>query len=167
MAPRAAIDANDEKREELRRQHHGERAREVGEVLHEIFSVFESQPVREVVRKRDQAEIEHHLGHASLVHEIDDDWRQPVLPDPHVGFVVDADAGEVSGKEHHRDQKEHGGRRCPTLVHVLDRDPNRATDRRQQPEHGHRTTLGEADGHEPMRRMIATALRRRAARQDP
>ena len=65
--------------------------------------IFESQPVGGVVAERDEAEVEQHLGDAPLVHEVDDDRRERALLDARVVVVVDADAGQVDGEEHHAD----------------------------------------------------------------
>ena len=97
---------------------------------------------------------EEHPGHASL-HEVDDDWREAAPLHPHVGPVVDADAGEYAANSAIRPEKDGAGAAQP-LVHALD-TPGRATDRRQQPEHRHRAPFREADGHQSMRRMVATS----------
>ena len=86
--------------------HDRERPREVGEVLHEVFGVFESQLVGGVVGNRREAEIEEHLGDAALVHEIDDDRREPARLDVLVVLVVDAGAGQIRGKQRHPDQED-------------------------------------------------------------
>ena len=159
MPPHAAVHTHDEEGHHLRRHDHRQRSREHVEVLQELDRTLEPQAVRRVVAHHDQAEIEQDFRHAALVHEVDDDRRQRALLGTHVRIVVDADAGQIGGEEHHPDQKgggreEHG----PFLAELTDADAKRAAHTGQNPQQRDGAAFRQPDGHEPVRRMIPAAL---------
>ena len=166
VAPDAPIRAGHEERHHLRGEHDRQRPREHVEVPQEVPGVLEAQPVRRVVADRHQAEVEQHFGDAALVHELDDDRRQRRAAVTRVvGVLVDADAGQVDREDDHRDQ-EQTRRPAPTTraANSADRDAEHAADRAPAATAAPTAApLRQTDRDQTVRRVIASALGRRAA----
>jgi hypothetical protein len=124
------------------------------------FRTFETQAPRGIVGDQDKAHVEQHFRQPALVHQLDEDERDATCRDARRLFV-DAHLCEIRRKHDHRDHKHRDQKPRITIGCAADNEGDRTGGRRKCPKNRDCTPFGESHGHEPMRRMIAAALRDR------
>ena len=156
VPPRPAVAADDEERQHLRGQDDGQRPQEE-RVAGGEQRALEAQAVRRVVRERNQAEVEQHLGDAPLVHEVGDERRRRPAEHGRIGVLVHADARQVDREDDHRDQERQRDDERPALVVALQQE----RDARRRPRRASRASRPRAARTGRRRRGGATSDRGR------
>ncbi len=116
------------------------------------------------MREHDQHDVEADFENAALVRQIDEQRDDRLLlRGRDLVLAVHAHAGEIHAEDGQHDHEARDRSEAHVEAEVTDENRERPAEERERPEHPHRVTLGEAESHEAMRRVIASALRRRAS----
>ena len=125
------------------------------------FRTLETQAPRGIVGDEDKAHVEQHFRQPALVHQLDEDDRDAPCRDARRLFV-DAHLCEIRRKHDHCDHKHRNQKPRITIGCAANNEGDRTGGRRKRPKNRDCTPFGESHGHEPVRRMIAAALRDRS-----
>jgi hypothetical protein len=159
ITPRATVRAEHEERNHLDRERNRKRLQKAARIP-TPFRTFETQAPRGIVGDQDKAHVEQHFRQPALVHQVDEDERDARCRDTRRLFV-DAHLCEIRRKHDHRDQEYRDQKPRIGIGCAADNECDRTGGRRKRPKNRDCAPFGESHGYEPMRRMIAAALRDR------